>query len=191
MRTHPGLEGAATQSKALIVTGPAQLREQLRHLSTPMLIASCARLRPGPDHGDAEQATKTALRRLSRRHQHLSEEITEANHELDQLVSQVAPTLLALPGVGREVAGQMLTSAGDNLDRITPEAAFAHLRGAAPIPPAAAAPTGTGSIEAATAARTTPSTSSFSAGSATTRGPAPTWNDAPAKASPNPRSSDA
>ena len=44
------------------------------------------------------------------------------------------PALLALPGVGPEVAGQVLISAGDNLDRIKSEAAFAHLCGAAPIP---------------------------------------------------------
>ena len=77
---------ATNQLKALIVTGPPQLREQLRHLSTPMIIAACARLRPGHDLGDPEQATKTALRRLARRHQQLSEEITEADHELHQLV---------------------------------------------------------------------------------------------------------
>jgi transposase len=49
-------------------------------------------------------------------------------------VHQVAPALLALPGVGPEVAGQVLISAGDNFDRIKSEAAFAHLCGAAPIP---------------------------------------------------------
>jgi transposase len=125
---------ATNQIKALIVTGPAQLREQLRHLPTGMIIAACARLRPGHNLGDAEQATKTALRRLARRHQQLSEEIAEADHELDQLVHQVAPGLLALPGVGPEVAGQVLTSAGDNPNRIKSEAAFAHLCGAAPIP---------------------------------------------------------
>jgi transposase len=125
---------ATNQIKALLVTGPAQLRQQLRHLSTPMIIASCARFRPSHELGDAEQATKTALRRLARRHQQLSKEIAEADHDLDQLVGQVAPTLLALPSVGPEVAGQMLTSAGDNLDRIKSEAAFAHLCGAAPIP---------------------------------------------------------
>src|SRR5215204_2255876 len=90
--------------------------------------------RPGDNLGDAKQATKTALRWLAGRHQQLSEEIAEADHELDQLVHQVAPALLALPGVGPEVAGQMLISAGDNLDRIKSEAAFAHLCGAAPIP---------------------------------------------------------
>jgi transposase len=99
-----------------------------------MIIAACARLRPGHNLGDAEQATKTALRRLARRHQQLSEEIAEADHELDQLVHQAAPALLALPGVGPEAAGQVLTSAGDNPNRIKSEAAFAHLCGAAPIP---------------------------------------------------------
>jgi transposase len=125
---------AMNQIKSLIVTGPAQLREQLRHLPTLKLIAACSRLRPGHQLGDAEHATKTALRRLARRHQQLSEEIAEADQELHQLVHQVAPALLALPGVGPEVAGQVLISAGDNLDRIKSEAAFAHLCGAAPIP---------------------------------------------------------
>jgi transposase len=115
---------ATNQIKALIVTG---------HLPTGMVIAACARLRPGHNLGDAEQATKTALRRLARRHQHLSKEIAEADHELDQLVHH-APELLALPGVGPEVAGQVLTSAGDNPNRIKSEAAFAHLCGVAPIP---------------------------------------------------------
>ena len=64
----------------------------------------------------------------------MSEEITEADHEIAQLVGEVAPELLTLLGVGPEVAGQLLTSAGDNPDRITSEAAFAHLCGVAPVP---------------------------------------------------------
>jgi transposase len=125
---------ASNQLKALIVTGSPGLRQQLRHLSTSLIITHCARLRPSPDLGDPGQATKTALRRLARRHQQLSEEITEADRELHQLVRDVAPALLDLPGVGPEVAGQVLISLGDNADRLKSEAAFAHLCGAAPIP---------------------------------------------------------
>jgi len=125
---------AINQLKALLVTGPAALREKLRHLTTPAMIAACAQLRPTPDISDPEQATKTALRRLARRCQQLSEEIDEASQDLHQLVRQAAPTLLALPGVGPEVAGQILTSAGDNPERLKSEAAFAHLCGASPIP---------------------------------------------------------
>jgi transposase len=125
---------ATNQIKALIISGPSELREQLRHLPTAKIIASCARLRPGHHLGDPVQATKTALRRLARRHQQLTEEIADADHDIAQLVADAAPELLSIPGVGPEVAGQLLTSAGDNPDRITSEAAFAHLCGAAPIP---------------------------------------------------------
>lgn len=125
---------AINQLKSLLGTAPAEMREQLRHLTTAALIATCARLRPAAELADPEQATKTALRRLARRHQHLSEEISEASSELRALVAAAAPTLLALPGVGVEVAGQLLTSAGDNPDRLRSEAAFAHLCGVAPVP---------------------------------------------------------
>jgi len=37
---------ATNQIKALIISGPAELREQLRHLPTAKIIAGCARLRP-------------------------------------------------------------------------------------------------------------------------------------------------
>src|ERR1035437_2738585 len=125
---------ATNQLKALLVTAPAELREQLRTLSTTKLIATCARLRPTGDIADPAHATKTALRRLARRHQYLSEEISAADAELRTLVTAAAPRLIALPGVGTEVAGQILITAGDNPARLHSEAAFAHLCGVAPIP---------------------------------------------------------
>jgi len=122
------------QLKSLLVTAPQQLREQLRVLTTTTLISTCARLRPAGDIADPEHATKIALRRLARRHQYLSEEISEADAELRVLVTAAAPRLIALPGVGPEVAGQLLITLGDNPDRLHSEAAFAHLCGVAPIP---------------------------------------------------------
>lgn len=125
---------STNQLKALVLSGPAELREQLRQLTTTALIATCARLRPTGELTDPGQATKAALRRLARRHQQLNEEIVEADGELHALVTQAAPRLVALRGVGIEVAGQLLTSAGDNPDRLHSEAAFAQLCGVAPIP---------------------------------------------------------
>lgn len=122
------------QLKALLITGPADLRQQLRGLTTTALITTCARLRPTGNVTDPEHATKTALRRLARRHQFLSQEIHDADSELAALVAAAAPRLITLPGVGIEVAGQLLTTAGDNPDRLHSEAAFAHLCGVAPIP---------------------------------------------------------
>jgi hypothetical protein len=46
------------QIKSLIITGLAQLCEQLRHLPTLKLIAACARLRPGHQLGDTEHAPR-------------------------------------------------------------------------------------------------------------------------------------
>ncbi len=98
------------------------------------LIATCAALRPTTDLADPEQATRTALRRLARRHQYLSQEITDADSEPHTLITAAAPQLLELRGVGLEVAGQLLTTVGDNRNRLRSEAAFAHLCGVAPIP---------------------------------------------------------
>jgi transposase len=50
------------------------------------------------------------------------------------LVTTAAPAMLARLGVGVEVTGQLLTTVGDNPDRMRSEAAFAHLCGVAPIP---------------------------------------------------------
>jgi transposase len=122
------------QLRALIVTGPTELRQQLRDLTGGILIDTCARMRPTGDLADPIQATKAALRRLARRHQQLSAEIRELDAELAPLVTTTAPALLALPGVGIEVAGQLLVTAGDNPERLRSEAAFAHLCGVAPIP---------------------------------------------------------
>ena len=44
-------------------------------------------------------------------------------------MTAAAPRLIALPGVGTAVGGQILITAGDNPDRLRSEAAFAHLCG--------------------------------------------------------------
>jgi len=125
---------AMNQLRALLLTGPAGLREQLRQLSPTDLIATCARLRPTADLAEPEQAVKTAVRRLARRYQHLTEEVRDTDTDLSPLVAAAGARLLALQGVGADVAGQLLSSAGDNPDRLRSEAAFAHLCGVAPIP---------------------------------------------------------
>jgi transposase len=93
-----------------------------------------ARTRPAGDLADPSCAAKTALRRLARRYQALQQEIKEADADLAPLVTRAAPSLVALPGVGTETAGQLLITAGDNPDRLRSEASFAHLCAAAPVP---------------------------------------------------------
>ncbi|MGW2297030.1 IS110 family transposase [Streptomyces violaceorubidus] len=122
------------QIRNLIVTAPALVREKLRGQATGELIDTLPRSRPAGDLADPEHAARVTLRRLARRYQRLCEEIAEADADLGPLITRAAPQLVALPGVGPETAGQLLTTAGDNPDRLRSEASFAHLCGAAPIP---------------------------------------------------------
>jgi glyoxylase-like metal-dependent hydrolase (beta-lactamase superfamily II) len=61
--------------KALLVTAPEELREQLRGLSRVRLVRSAAELEPGPVTTPVAAAT-LALRTLARRYQALSAEMT-------------------------------------------------------------------------------------------------------------------
>ena len=125
---------AMNQLRSLLTTAPAELREQLRALRAASLVSTAVRLRPGPDLDDPLQATKTALRRIARRYEHLSLETAEADDELRTLTADAAPRPLQLHGVGPEVAAQLLITAGDNPRRLRSESAFAHLCGVAPVP---------------------------------------------------------
>lgn len=83
---------------------------------------------------DPLTATRAALRRLARRYHAMDTEIAELDAQIAPLVKQAAPALLKLFGVGPETAGQLLSTAGDNPERMRSESAFAHLAGVALIP---------------------------------------------------------
>ena len=124
---------AANLLQALLVSAPEQLRHRLRGLSTKELVPVTARFRPGGEPEDVDSATRFALRSVGRRHEALSEEIAELDARLERLVAEVAPELLALPGVGTNHAATLLVLAGDNPDRLTSEASFASLCGVSPV----------------------------------------------------------
>jgi transposase len=119
--------------RALVVTAPAELREQLRELPVGRLARTAARLRPGPIL-TTTAATKLALRQLGQRYQALDAELAMVDAELDRLTALAAPGLRRLCGVGPEIAGALLVAAGDNPRRLHSEAAFSMLCGASPIP---------------------------------------------------------
>jgi transposase len=123
---------AGNQLKDLVLTAPDELRAELRCLNTRRRAERAARFRAGPA-SDRTTATKNALRHVARRYQALSDEIRELNRELAALVSKAAPRMLARPGVGIEVAGQLLVTAGDNVERLHSEASLAALCGASPV----------------------------------------------------------
>lgn len=127
---------AIQQIHAVLWCAPEELRERLAGYDRAALVSRCAKLRPAT-HLSLEDPAITArrmLRRLARRIQQLDGEIAEANDELALILREHVPTLMAAIGVGTEAAGQILTTAGENLDRLRSEAALARICGVAPIP---------------------------------------------------------
>ena len=126
---------ALIQLQSTLVTAPASLRELVAAPTTRGKLAMCVALRPGNlELGDPLHAAKTTLRALGRRVKYLDEEIAEFDRQLDVLVTRAAPTLVSRVGIGTQHAAQLLVTAGENIERLTSEAAFARLCGAAPIP---------------------------------------------------------
>jgi transposase len=128
-----GRTSAIVTLKALIVTTPAELREQLGGLTDKVLIDRCASLRPGAVSSTIA-AAKHALRALARRWQCLDAEITAHDALVDELTAAHAPTLRQGFGIGADTAAEALIVFGDNPERVRSEAAFAKLCGACPVP---------------------------------------------------------
>ena len=96
---------------------------------------SAAELRPSTGElGHPTQAAKFALRSLARRIKALDAEIAVLDRELERLVSAAAPRTTQLLGISTGHAGRLLVTAGQNIERLRGEAAFAALCGASPVP---------------------------------------------------------
>jgi transposase len=77
--------------------------------------------------------TRIVLRGLTLRWHQLDREVALLDDQLEALVQATAPDLVALRGVGVEVAGALLVAAGDNPERLEHEASFAALCGVSPV----------------------------------------------------------
>lgn len=119
--------------RALILTAPVDLREELRTLTFARLIDRCRRLRPDASTDAEVIATKLALRTTATRVANLSEEMNELEAAMTILVRQLCPALLEEPGIGTLLAAQIIVSWSHH-GRCHSEAAFARLAGVAPIP---------------------------------------------------------
>jgi transposase len=127
----------------VMISAPSPLRDELVVLTKRTLVNRCLGLRPettdlialaeDPDRL-LMAGIKISLRDLARRWKTLDAEIKTLNKQIAALVTTAAPDLVELHGVGVEIAGQFLVTAGDNAERIPSEAAFAKLCGVAPQP---------------------------------------------------------
>jgi transposase len=121
------------QARALILTGPEDLRARFTGHTVAALVAELASLRPRPG-STVGYATRIALRELGRRAQFLDGQIERLDQLIVPLVTAQAPGLLARYGIGAHTAALLLIAAGDHPERLRSEAAWAHLCGVTPIP---------------------------------------------------------
>src|SRR2546428_652052 len=121
------------QLRDLLITTPEPLRSQLRPLTRAQLLQRLAATRPGGGRDPELRGSMLALRSIARRVLQLTVEERELAREIELLTRRLAPQLLDQPGVGPHAAAQLVLS-WSHQGRISSEAAFARLAGAAPIP---------------------------------------------------------
>jgi transposase len=121
------------QARALVLTGPDDVRVRFAGHTAAALVAALASLRPRPG-STVGYATRIALREPGRRAQFPGTQLERLDELIIPLVTARAPGLLALYGIGPHTAALLLIAAGDHPRRLRSEAAWAHLCAAAPIP---------------------------------------------------------
>jgi transposase len=124
---------ALTQLRAVIVTAPEPLRQELSRLPEGKLLNRRSRFRRSGSARADELATRLVLGSLARRVRAATVEADELENEILAHVRALAPALLDEPGVGPIVAAQLVV-AWSHPGRVRSEAAFARLAGVAPIP---------------------------------------------------------
>lgn len=118
-----------------IVSAPDELRDQVRNLTRMQLIRTLAAWRPDVSNAtDPMTAYRVCFKTLARRYLELTDEIADLDKLINPIVEGLAHALLERTGIGIEIAGQLLVTAGDNPDRMKSEAAFAMLCGVSPLP---------------------------------------------------------
>ena len=127
---------AYSQLRDLITTAPSLIHDDLIARTAKQRVRIAAAYRPDQAKiGACQVATaKLVLRNLAHRIQALNTEIATADKAIAGLVKQATPTLLAMPHVGPQTAAQLIITAGENIERMRSEAAFAKLVGVAPLP---------------------------------------------------------
>jgi transposase len=124
---------ASNQLKDLCVSAPEALRARMMPLTIAKRVDLATKFRPGAIE-DSTEATRVAMRSVARRWVALKSEIAQIDHQLAILVTAAAPEgLLSMQGVGIDVAGALLVTAGDNRERLSSEAGFAALCGVSPV----------------------------------------------------------
>lgn len=125
---------ALNQLRHLVFCGPEEVRARFKDRPKTGLVTEVAKLRPRKGSDPVLYTTQMTMRGLARRVQHLNAETKDLDVMLAELVTNTAPSLVGLYGVGTDTAASLLVAAGDNPDRLRSERSWAHLCGVSPIP---------------------------------------------------------
>ena len=176
------------QARALVLTGPDDIRARFARHSTAALVAALASQRPRP--GDVVgYATRVALRELGRRAQFLDSQLERLDELIAPLVTARAPGLLAVYGPARTPRRCCSSRPETTPDGCAPKPPGRTCAPPRRSPRRRARPSATGSTPAATGRQTTRCGGSCSPAWARTRPPAPTSSAAQQKESRKRKSS--
>ena len=179
---------ARTTLASVLVTAPAALRDQLRHISAGRRARTCAQLTCPRQADRLTRIVHQTLIRLGQRAVALTEVADDLETQIAAIVEDLAPGLVAAEyGLGALTAAQILLS-WSHAGRIRTEAAFAMLSGTAPVPVSSGRTDRHRLNRPGDASSTAPGTPWPSAACAATRPPGPTPNAAEPRARPTARS---
>lgn len=124
---------AINQLRAILVSGPQNVRDRLWKVRALDCVNACARVRTLGDGVLLENLIFT-LKSLAKRWLALSSELKLLDKQLEALTQNYAVNLRERFGVGPQTAAVLLSVAGDNPDRLKSEASLAALCGVNPLP---------------------------------------------------------
>ncbi|MEN8239501.1 MAG: transposase, partial [Actinomycetota bacterium] len=121
------------QLRHLVFCAPEEIRVRFKDRPKTGLIREAANMRPRKGSDPVTYTTYLVIRNLARRIRGLNAEMAEIDRMLAPLITEIAPGLFELYGVGVDTAASLLVTAGDNPDRLHSEGSWAHLCGTTPL----------------------------------------------------------
>lgn len=123
---------AATNAvKGLLVTAPEQIKAKYAGMDTENMMKSLSRKSTKED--PLENALCASLRSFARMWIEAREQANALEEEIDNIMNENAPALMAMDGCGAITAAQLAITAGDNPERMKCKDSFAALCGASPV----------------------------------------------------------
>ena len=121
------------QLRAILVSGPQEVRDRLWKTRALDCANACARIRSLGD-GVLMETLAFTLKSLAKRWLALTTELKQLDRQLETLTQRYAAQLRERFGVGPNTAAVLLSVAGDNPERLKSEASLAALCGVNPLP---------------------------------------------------------